>query len=266
MKNTFLKRIALTTVATLTLGLVGFAPGAKADWNPGDPFKMHYPQLPDLTPTGLDVLATFGTPLGSKVLADDFMCTQTGPITDIHIWGSWLNDMVAPNAVFHLSIHADIPAGAGPFPYSTPGPTLWSMDLNPSQQRLYATAPEQFYNPNTGTMLGADTMVYQYNFYIPQALAFQQQQGTIYWLDVQCMTADPGLLFGWKTSGSPHFMDDAVWGDNLMLGGEPQFWEELIDPTGQSRDLAFVITTPEPSTLTLTALAVAALVIFRRRR
>ena len=30
---------------------------ARADWNPGDPYKMHYPQLPDLNSTGMDVLA-----------------------------------------------------------------------------------------------------------------------------------------------------------------------------------------------------------------
>ena len=28
---------------------------------------------------------------GPWVLADDFICTNTGSITDIHLWGSWLN-------------------------------------------------------------------------------------------------------------------------------------------------------------------------------
>src|SRR3990170_7895753 len=79
-----------------------------ADWNPGDPAK--WVQLPDLQPTGVDVKATY-----PKVLADDFLCTSTGPITDIHIWGSWLYDRLPvipgttvgdPNNVsFRLSIH-----------------------------------------------------------------------------------------------------------------------------------------------------------------
>ena len=50
---------------------------AAADWEPGMPFKMHYPQLPD--PMGWDV--KFTDPI---VLADDWRCTQTGPVDDVH--------------------------------------------------------------------------------------------------------------------------------------------------------------------------------------
>src|SRR5262245_12758426 len=76
------------------------APVVRADWNQGDPFKMHYPQLPELTSTGLDVLATAqgpGSASPSKILADDWLCTFTGPVSDIHIWGSWLNDRLPNN-------------------------------------------------------------------------------------------------------------------------------------------------------------------------
>jgi len=256
---------------------MGFAPVAKADWNPGDSYKMHYPQLPDLTTNGLDVLATYAgfyfdpgqgyVSLGNKILADDFLCMESGPITDIHIWGSWLYDAVDPNAKFHLSIHSDIPGGIGGIPYSRPGPVLWQMDLIPSQQRIYATAQERFYDPNTGLILGADTQVWQYNFYIDPALAFQQQQGTTNWLDVQYIPGGSFTtnLFGWKTS-LDHWNDDAVYGDNLNPGAEPQGWEELVYPPGESRDMAFVITVPEPSMLALIWVSAAALIIFRRRK
>ena len=43
---------AIVCVASLTFGSLS----VRADWNLGQPFKMHYPQLPDLTPNGLDVL------------------------------------------------------------------------------------------------------------------------------------------------------------------------------------------------------------------
>ena len=62
--------------------------GGPCDWKPGSPHKMHWPQLPDLGFTGIDVAATQVT------LADDFKCTATGPIHDIHIWGSFDKDIL----------------------------------------------------------------------------------------------------------------------------------------------------------------------------
>ncbi len=44
------------------------------------------------------------------VLADDFRCTSTGPITDIHLWGSWLNDAKGVVTNFWIGIYNDVPA------------------------------------------------------------------------------------------------------------------------------------------------------------
>ena len=106
--KTFLTMIVMVGVSVFLL-----VP-AQADWNPGDPAK--YVQLPDLSTsqpgaiTGMDVNATWQNtstvvppvPVYPfvKVLADDFPCTMTGPITDIHIWGSWLNDKSIPTPRF----------------------------------------------------------------------------------------------------------------------------------------------------------------------
>src|SRR5262249_45491936 len=153
---------------------------ARADWNPGDPAK--WVQLPDLQ-TGFDVLDTFSPILPyNKILADDFLCTQTGPITSIHIWGSWLNDHVPVDTtgkpippLFDLSFHLDVPAGVDPqMPWSHPGPQVWDMLLQPTQMRIYATSSERFFDPNrtTNSIIGFDTQVWQYNFAIPAAAAF----------------------------------------------------------------------------------------------
>ncbi len=247
----------------------------RADWDPTQPAKWF--QLPDLN-NGMDVLDTFNPQLPhNKILADDFLCTQSGPITDVHIWGSWLNDKVPVDAsgllsppLFHLSIHSDIPATPGTS-YSQPGQELWSMNVLPSQMRIYATGNERFYDPNLGQIIGFDTQVWQYNFDLPAALAFQQQQGTIYWLDVQVMPQPPGdatgpFLFGWKTSFQ-HFNDDAVFGDNTTFGGPPAFWRDLHDPaSGQSLDMAFALTTvPEPGTGLLVFLGGGLLLLLKQR-
>lgn len=59
---------------------------SKGDWGPGDDYKMHFPQLPD--PTGWDVYAVAQLPgFSDVVLSDDFRCSETGWIKDIHFWG-----------------------------------------------------------------------------------------------------------------------------------------------------------------------------------
>jgi hypothetical protein len=113
---------------------------------------LKWEQLPDLSPTGMDVDATFQPdnppPL---LLADDFLCTETGYITDIHIWGSWIYDHIPffedPAAVqFTFSIHSDIPAGPT---HSMPGDILWMKTWTPTYddvEQVYE-GPEDWYNP-----------------------------------------------------------------------------------------------------------------------
>ncbi len=237
------RAFVLAAVLVLVLSVV-----ASADWDEGEPYK--WVQYPDLEPTGIDVNATF-----PYVLADDFLCTQTGPITDIHIWGSWLNDYLPygnpSDVLFTLSIHSDIPAEASPTGYSMPGELLWLMDFDQDmfQVRVWADGlqegwldPPEMYNP------WGDTVCWQYNFIIDETVAFRQEGSEenpiVYWVDVQARPADPDAYFGWKTS-IDHWNDDAVWGE----GEEPNIfeWWELRYPGEhpwypESIDLAFVIT------------------------
>lgn len=266
------------TILMLSAVVMFVVTPAVADWQIGDPYKMHSPQLPDLSPTGLNVLAT--TP---KVLADDFQCIETGKITDIHIWGSWLNDYLPGdpgtagggdpgNVTFSLSLHKDIPDPdglTGPR-YSMPGELLWDRTFKPGEFRhkFWENSTEGFFDPNQNEIIGTDTMVFQYNFSIPGDEAFMQEEGTIYWLDVMAIPTDPNALFGWKSSRD-HWNDDGVYGDwdddGTFLG-----WKELRYPAGsqfegQSIDLSFVIV-PEPATMTLLVLGGIGVLLKRRRK
>jgi hypothetical protein len=281
------KTMALCAAATIALSTAS----AKADWDVGDPHKMHYPQLPDLGFTGMDVLASramnTAQPNMFKLLADDWRCSQTGPVSDIHIWGSWLDDRKpldaaglpdAGNVSFKLSIHADIPVSPSN-PFSQPGALLWSQVFAPGsfKTRLYTTVPqESFYDPNIGQIVGIDHEVWQYNF-DPIANPFIQQVGTIYWLDVQAIPHDvPGTIthFGWKTTDpfqTAHFNDAAVFTDTLGFNGPmltPPGWTPMVYPAGHQYaglplDQAFVIT-PEPGSALLCT--VGLFWISRRRR
>jgi hypothetical protein len=249
---------------------------------PASPFTNAVPQkwlqLPDTN--GMDVRAT-----APKILADDFLCTASGPITQIKIWGSWTNDLnpahVGLPPCFCLGIWSDVPAVAGN--PSHPGTNLWNCCLYSNQYSFSiftslgvpgTNLVEEFFDPNTDSIIGMDNVIWQYTFDIPTNRAFIQTNGTIYWLSVyaDCLatnvycnvvvdTNNPPtdlntnyytntFLFGWKTSLN-HFKDDAVFGDladktgTNIVGG----WQELIHPTtGQSLDLSFALGTPAPQT------------------
>lgn len=245
-------KTAIATGAVIGLMMFVVSPAA-ADWDPGDPHKMHFPQLPD--PTGWDVAATW-----PKVLADDWMCTGTGPVTDIHFWGSWYDDQQIPIEYIHVSIHEDIPVSPTN-PYSMPGALLWERDFFAGEftERLWGTGDQGWYNPNTGEYYPNNhILTWQYNMVdIPDP--FIQNEGTIYWLDISVKLPDgTPPWFGWKTS-LDHWSDDAVWGDYPVPD-----WMELCDPITQaSLDLAFVIT-PEPGALSL-LLVGGGLGLLRRR-
>ncbi|MBI4578500.1 MAG: PEP-CTERM sorting domain-containing protein [Planctomycetes bacterium] len=237
------------------IAVLGAAVPVLADWIPGDPYKMHFPQLPD--PNGWDVKANY-----SKVLADDWLCTETGPVSDVHFWGSWYGDIVGAISWVQISIHADIPDPDGPGPeYSKPGELLWLQVFYPTQftVRPWDTGQQGWYDPNLEYWRRPDhSQTWQYNIVnIPDP--FIQQKGTVYWLDIS-VESNYGE-WGWKTSYL-HFNDDAVWADYVPGGQTP--WQELRDPiTGQSLDLAFVIT-PEPATVVLLLGGLALLRRFRR--
>jgi hypothetical protein len=192
--------------------------------------KMHYPQLPDLE--GWDVFA-----LDPKTLADDWQCSETGWVTDIHFWGSWkdvdgdayTDDFFTPMPWFRLSIHRNIPASADT-PWSRPGELLWFWEGEIPGTPFEPPAMEHWFNPNTGEVLYNDHIPYwRYDFFVDQASppadSFFQYQDSIYWLDVSALYIEPPYEWGWKSSRD-HFMDDAVYTDNPPEGP----WYPLFEP------------------------------------
>jgi hypothetical protein len=142
---------------------------------------------------------------------------------------------------------------------------------------------ERFYDPNQNQIIGFDNQIWQYNFEdLPNPFV---QEGTtanpkIYWLDVQaCLPTSSNAVFGWKTSRDPHQLDDAVFADTASWGGPlvgpapaPVFWAPMVypagtsyHPTGESMDMAFVITSvPEPAMISLAGAGLLALLVRRR--
>ena len=241
MKKIF-KSFHRVVILAVVLSLVAVPAAVLADWNPGDCSKWE--QLPDLSEFGLDIRASANLIPPPLEVADDFLCTESGFITDIHIWGSYFEDVPAADKVFDLRIYADIPDPdpGNPETWSMPGALLWSHQFAEGEfiERLYAGGlQELFYDPYYDEIMGPDHECYQFNFYIDPADAFYQEAGDIYWLSV-IKVASAGCVWGWKTSES-QWNDDAVYSPEPGYGGP---WFALTHPEfGHSLDMAFVLTT-----------------------
>lgn len=243
------KIIGIIVCTLLITASTFFVINAVADWDPSDGHKMHWAQTPDLSNTGMDV------DLWWSNLADDWECSETGPVTDIHMWGSYVSDVEpfgGPGAMtFTLKIHANIPEQ--PFQWSMPGATLWSKTFQPGQytfRNVDNGVLQDWWDPVTQFYIKDNHLkVFQFNFKINENEAFTQVKDTIYWLEVQKMQGNQvpqppnGCTFGWKTTSSSLRWGDAAVYDDLTGNG----WRMLWYPQGHELfntwfDLAFVIT------------------------
>ena len=247
--------------------LVSVPMPALADWDPTQPVKMTVPQLPD--PLGWDVRMTF-----PKVLADDWVCSETGPVTDVHFWVSIKADQIPTIPIeqwpamvgpIHLSFHKDFRPPTGDF--SRPGDLIfeWDVPVDAYKVRFWDQGDQGWFDPNTGEFIPHDHhMIFQVN--IPKIPPmFIQRKGEIYWLDIALLNPQLPPTIGWKTSKMTWgpLDDDAVWSDSPP--GTVPVWRELRDPlTRESLNMAFVIT-PEPGTAAILLLAGSVLCLRRRR-
>lgn len=281
-------RNALAAFAAVAVLMLLSTP-ATADWKPNNPddpknstnHKMHWPQMPD--PDGWDVNCVF-----PNRVADDFLCTESGPLSDIHLWFSLERD--DPDAQVldsvewvYVAIRADDPDPDGPGPeYSKPadGDPLWEHRFFPDQGDIdtpvvYSEEGDQGWaDPVKNIWRRPDhKTIYQANITrIPKPFI---QQGSpddpiTYWLELQVKmfdnsTTDLGL--GWKTALPRYdWQDDAVYWDDTTPGFTPG-WQELLEwGEGRSMNMAFVIT-PEPGTVVMLVIAgLMGLLAYARRR
>jgi len=202
------------------------------------PLPTKWTQLPNME-TGID----YGSMRGWVIAADDYLCENPLPVTDVHWWGSYWASVQDPQPIngFTISFYSDVPASpTGEF--SHPGDLLYTAYVRGNCSETYYG-----YSQSDGTN------VYQYNTMLPQP--FEQDYRTIYWLSIQ---VDQGWemppYWGWHNS-IDHWQDGAV----QAIEPPPWTWWNYSD------DLAFELTViPEPMTICL--LGLGALSLLRRKR
>ena len=206
------------------------------------------------------------------VVADDWECNDSRPITDIHWWGSFIgwNQPYLPPVMpqsFHIGIWTDVP---DPNPYnhndfSHPGTLVWEnycdnyvwnfagYDKDPREQGGPGEPNDSCFQFNQ--LLSQDEWFYQE----PNLVDPCHPQPRIYWLSIAPIWGGvyPPYQWGWKTR--PHyFNDDAVaiqwanpwWppvvGATTWMNGFPIQWPAWPHPEGATWDVAFELTTNEP--------------------
>jgi len=191
---------------------------------------------------GFDVLDSHGI-----VLADDFLCTNAGYITDIHLWGSWSNDFVGPINNFYLFIYSDASGGPPAGGFSQPGKLLWQQAYLPGQycSNIYYTNTYEYFWDPSNNFFGSDFTVWQFCFQPPATNPFPQTGSLtnpiVYWLVAYAGGVPNSNYYGWKSS-TTNWNDAAVWGGwNSVLQQPVGNWTPLYNPniSGQHLDLSF---------------------------
>jgi hypothetical protein len=195
-----------------------------------------------------------------KIVADDFRCIGSMPVTSIHWWGSFsewgpehqgeLPPILPAN--WWIGFWSNVPAGAEPnfLPYSYPKKLLHSItipaarvDFNEVGSDEYGTSPHD--------------ICYQYNVDLAPNEVFWQDDfngvtdANIYWISIVAEYNVPSVYYyqwGWKTRPWS-WMDDAVTfvlpakpGPNYIT--DPCQIMPIVDPMWQeSFDMAFELDT-----------------------
>ncbi len=217
--------------------------------------------IQDPDPYGWDVNVTFDPDMQqSRGVADDWLCTQSGPVTDVHLWVSFKGDVGDPSYIqmIDLKIFSDIPAdpdGPGPL-FSQPGLGLkgWLVGFDQFTWEGPYIGDQGWITPGPDPQISEHDHDFYYRIDIDLSTdPFVQQAGNVYWLGATMMTYPFGeevfekVYAGWKTT-EDHWNDDAVYWDVSQYG-----WRPVSDHDGNSLglDMAFVITTPIPEPLTM---------------
>ena len=244
-----------------------FVDAGAASWDDDDTHKMHFPQLPD--PYGWGVRTGKDGHTGHRFcLADDFTCSETGAITEINFWSSWLDDLDqnARLVGFWIGIWSDDEGSIGPieFSYHTDefkmarNGDYETGNLDQGWFDLFDRYTGSYYPDPDGSYFTPEKQKDIYEVYVEITLNpedyFIQQEGTTYWLSIvpDFLHMNVGFGLGWNsanTSAYPDPYQGMIYGNPAMMGtfASGEFtWEASVLVYEEPLDLSFFVTNNEP--------------------
>ncbi|MCJ7730484.1 MAG: hypothetical protein MUO27_11495, partial [Sedimentisphaerales bacterium] len=192
-----------------------------------------------------------------KIVADDYRCIGSMPVTSIHWWGSF-HGWVWPEKQGQLppvlpekwwiGFWSNVPAGAEPnyLPYSYPNKLLHSITIPAARVDFNEVGSDEYYS------YYPRDICYQYNVDLNSAEVFRQDDfnemtyDDIYWISIVAEYNVPEAYYPWGWKTRPwSWMDDAVTftlsfkpGPNYVT--DPCQIVPIVDPMwGESVDVAF---------------------------
>lgn len=220
-------------------------------------YHVKFSQRPDVIDDGdpkyilgWDEVSDFNN---QPIVADDWLCEDERPVTDVHWWGSfknWTQPHLPPviPSKFHIGIWTDVPAGVDS-PHSHPGTLVWEnycdnwvwnffgYDIDPKEE-VENEACFQF-----NQLLSEDEWFYQdpcepWEWPVPD----QHPNGRVYWLSIAAIYDNtqppPQYPWGWKTR-QPHWNDDAVLIWAIVDPSDQPIWPGATPYIGCSIDMLF---------------------------
>jgi hypothetical protein len=208
------------------------------------------------------------------ILADDWLCKDDRPVTDVHWWGSYpgWNRPFPPAlpSAFHIGIWTNVPDPdpCDPHTYSQPGVLVWEnhcdnyvweftgFDKDPREVPTHPDPEFKEAKFQFTQLLSQDEWFFQDPNYDGDG-----DGRSVYWVSIAPIWGPTTYQWGWETR--PHyFEDDAVriWGvigpDGIAhwpptVRSKVSNADPILDPPdplmGISWDLSFEITTNEPT-------------------
>ncbi|HOX38304.1 MAG TPA: PEP-CTERM sorting domain-containing protein [Candidatus Brocadiia bacterium] len=203
---------------------------------------------------------------GGPVPADDWLASQSGPVTNVTVWYSFAMNISEPITSVTLEMWDGLAAAESPTGYAMPDQLVWSQSFLPGEfSTSWAGLGGGWHDPYMPYTDSSDLTYRRMDIPIDPGAEFVATAGETYWFRaLMYQPAMGGGPLGWKGSvGSPNAA--AVWDANGGIGVPD--WQELLDPyTSAPMSLAFELSVvPEPSSVLLVIAGAAGIALFRRR-